>query len=129
VIDTGLRNPQIHQWNFGIQREIARQIVLKASYVGTKSDYLQRSRQLNLLNDPRATPAISLDDETARLADYRAALAASTGTTTRFSNRIDPRFNGVTLYDSSANSNYHAFELTMVKQFEKGYSLHVGVHG
>lgn len=126
VVDTGLRNPQIHQWNFGIQREMAHQIVLKVSYVGTKSDYLQRSRQLNLLNDPRTNPATSIDDETARLNDFRAALAASSGTSTRFSNRIDPRFNAVTLYDSSANSNYHAFEFLAVKQFDRGYAIHIG---
>ena len=35
-IDTGLRNPQVQQWNFGIEREIRRDLVLKASYVGNQ---------------------------------------------------------------------------------------------
>ncbi|HYZ84233.1 MAG TPA: hypothetical protein VE621_07510, partial [Bryobacteraceae bacterium] len=109
AINVGLRNPQIHQWNMGVQREQFG-IVFKASYVGTKGNYLLRSRDLNLIANPPA-PATSIEDETARLSQFTAAQAAQNGGLTARSNRIDPRYNAIVLLDNSANSNYHAFQL------------------
>ncbi|MBL8211050.1 MAG: TonB-dependent receptor [Bryobacterales bacterium] len=108
AIDQGLRNAQVHQWNLGVQREQFG-IVFKASYVGTKGNYLPRSRDLNLIASPIA-PATSVADETARLGQWQAANVALNGNIARGSNRIDPRYNGIVLVDSSANSNYHAFQ-------------------
>ncbi len=121
AIDPNLRNPQVQQWNFGIEREVLPGLVLKASYVGTKGNYLQRIHPINLLNDPRAVPAASLADETARLADFLAVNAALNGAPSRFSDRIDPRFNAINLLESSANSNYHAFQFLAHKSFRSGY--------
>jgi hypothetical protein len=123
AIDQNLRNPQVQQWNFGVEREVFHSLVIKASYVGTKGNYLERTRPLNLVNDPRAAPATSLADETARLGDFRAVNAAQNGAPATPSNRIDPRFNAVNLVDSSANSNYHAFQFLATKAFRQGYYL------
>jgi len=109
AIDQGLRNAQVHQWNLGVQREQFG-FVFKASYVGTKGNYLPRSRDINLIASPIA-PATSVADETARLGQWQAANVALNGNIARASNRIDPRYNGIVLVDSSANSNYHAFQL------------------
>ena len=98
----------MQQWNFGIEREIPRDLVLKASYVGTKGNYLQRTRFVNPMQG--IVPATSLADEAARLPVYNALMAASNGSPTEASNRLDPRFNDFRYVDSSANSNYHAFE-------------------
>lgn len=114
VIDEGLRNPQIHQWNLGVQREQFG-IVWKATYVGTKGNFLQRSRDLNFIASP-AAPATSVADETARLAQFQAAFSRQNGNVALQSNRIDPRYNGVLLVDSSANSNYHAFQFEAQKR-------------
>jgi hypothetical protein len=108
VIDANLRNPQIHQWNFGLQREQFG-IVFKASYVGTKGNYLLRSRDINFIANPPA-PATSIADEAARRTQFTAAVAAQNGGLTARSNRIDPRFNVVALLDNSANSNYHGLQ-------------------
>jgi len=125
AIDTNLRNPQVQQFSFGVQREFFGGVALKASYVGAKGNFLQRTRPLNLLNDPRALPAASLQDETARLNDFRAVVTASTGNPTRFSNRIDPRFNEINLLDSSANSIYHSFQAEAERRFSRGYQFRV----
>ncbi len=109
AIDQGLRNPQVHQWNLGVQREQFG-VVWKASYVGTKGNFLQRSRDLNLIAAPPA-PAVSIEDETARLADFRTAFQGQNGGATRVSNRIDGRYNSIVYVDSSANSNYHGLQL------------------
>lgn len=109
AIDFGLRNPQVHQWSFGAQREQFG-IVWKATYVGTKGNYLPRSRDLNLIAT-RVAPATSVADETARLAQFQTAFSGLSGGATRPSNRIDPRYNGIIYVDSSANSNYHGLQL------------------
>jgi carboxypeptidase family protein len=120
AIDSGIRNPQVQQFSLGVEREIAH-VVLKASYVGTKGTYLQRSRPLNLINDPRARPATSLADETARLQDFTAVVAASAGNAARQNNRIDPRFNDILWFESSANSVYHSFQFEADKRFAQSY--------
>ncbi len=124
IIDTNLQNPQTQQWNFGIEREIGHGIVLKASYVGSKSNYLERTRPINLIMNPPA-PATSPADEAARLAQFKAAVVAgSTGVSTP-SDRFDPRFNDVNMLDSSANSNYHSFQFLAQRTFAHGYFLQV----
>lgn len=117
AIDQGLRNPQVHQWNLGVQRDLAG-FVLKASYVGTKGNYLPRSRDLNLINPAvRPAPATSLADETARLSQFAAAQVGFNGGATARSNRIDGRYNGIIYVESSANSNYHAAQFEVQRRF------------
>lgn len=114
AIDASLRNPQVHQWNLGVQREQFG-VVFKASYVGTKGNYLLRSRDLNLIAAPPAA-ATSLSDETTRLAQFTGAFGAQNGGATAVSNRIDPRYNAIVWTDSSANSNYHGFQFEVQKR-------------
>jgi len=122
AIDPNLKNPQVHQWNFGIQRELPQGIVLKASYVGTKSNYLQTSRQLNF-NAQRPKAATDLADELARRQDFVTSYNNMTGSSARYSTRLDPRFNVVNYYDNSGNSNYHALEVVATRSFRNGYSF------
>jgi hypothetical protein len=123
VIDPHYKNPQAQQWSLGIEREVAQGVVLKASYVGTKTNYLQRTYPLNLINPALISPATSLADETSKLSTYLALNAQSTATPAGSSDRIDPRFNDVRLVDSGANSNYHGFEFNATKRFTSGYSV------
>lgn len=114
IIDPNLRNPQVHQWNFGLQREQFG-IVWKASYVGTKGNYLLRSQDINFIAN-RPAPATSFADETARLSEFQSAFRAMSGTTSRTSNRIDGRYNTINRLENSANSNYHAFQFEAQKR-------------
>jgi hypothetical protein len=123
AIDQGLSNAQVHQWNFGIQRDVAG-LILKAAYVGTKGNYLPRTQSINLIARPPA-PATSLADETARLAEFRAAFAGASGGATAVSNRIDPRYNEINYVNSSANSNYHSGQFEVQKRFSAGYMFNV----
>jgi hypothetical protein len=50
VFDDNLRTPYIQNWNFSIQREIARNIVLDVRYVGLKSTKLLRGGDVNERN-------------------------------------------------------------------------------
>lgn len=113
VIDVNLANPQVHQMSLGVQREFMGGWVGKASYVGTKGNYLPRTRDINPVGAP-IRAATSLADEAARAAEFTSQFQRQSGGLTTQSNRFDPRYNNVSLVDSSANSNYHSaqFELT-----------------
>jgi outer membrane receptor protein involved in Fe transport len=115
IINRDLRNPQAHQWNFGVERETMG-VVFKATYVGTKGNYLLRTRDLNLVANPIAA-ATSLADEAARLTQFQATFAGLNGNATRRSNRIDGRFNAVSFIDNSAASNYHALQIEAQRRF------------
>jgi hypothetical protein len=124
-IDPNLKNPQVHQWSFGVQREIWGGLVLKTSYEGTKGNFLQLTRQTNL-NANIPAPATSLADESARTQQFLSSYNAMTGSATVQSTRYDPRFNVVNYYDNSGNSNYHSLQILATRPFRAGYSLVAG---
>jgi len=58
---SNLRNPQIHQWNLNIQRELPGKLILETAYVGTRGEKLFVNEQLNpkdptQAGDPRLNP-------------------------------------------------------------------------
>lgn len=123
AIDFNLDNPQVQQFSLGVQRD-AMGIVWKATYVGTKGNFLPRTREINLIAAPPAR-AVSVEDETARLAQFTGAIAGATGALTRFSNRIDPRYNNIGYVESSANSIYHSAQFEAQKRLGKGFLMNV----
>jgi hypothetical protein len=122
-IDQALRNPRVQQWNLTIEREIAG-MLFRAGYVGTKGDFLQRPRPINLLRPelrPRANSAAEEEALRPSLTAINAGLNA--GPTSTAGNRTDPRFNGMVMTESSANSNYHSFQFWMQKRFARGFAF------
>jgi hypothetical protein len=125
AIDQGLRNPEVQQWSLGVERELPGNVVVKATYVGTKGTYLPRTHPINLIAAPPA-PAASLADEQGRLSQFTTAIAGLSGNTNvSFSNRFDPRYNAVDWTESSANSSYNALQLELQKRFSRNYWVQV----
>jgi hypothetical protein len=46
-VDSNLRNPLTHQWNFNVQRELPSHLVMEVAYVGTRGERLWVNEQLN----------------------------------------------------------------------------------
>ena len=124
-IDQGLRNPQVQQWSLTLEREFGPGLIMRASYVGTKGNYLQRSRPINTIAPGVFTPPQTAAEETAMQTAgvFTRVNAGLNAALTSSSTRIDPRFNGVTLIESSANSNYHGLQLYTAKRFAKWYEF------
>ncbi|MBS1823985.1 MAG: carboxypeptidase regulatory-like domain-containing protein [Acidobacteria bacterium] len=122
-IDVGLRNPQVHQFSFSVERELPGQWVGRVSYSGAKGNYLQRSAPVNTARPGQFTPPETLAEQTRRqqAGEFSALNTALNGTSARASSRLDPRFNGVSLLTSSANSNYHSVQFTAERRFSRGY--------
>jgi outer membrane receptor protein involved in Fe transport len=120
AIAQNLRDPMVQQRSLGIERELMNNMVLKVTYVGTKGNYLTRTRPINLLANLPA-PATSFADETARLTQFTSAVAGLNGSTTAFSNRYDPRYNAVNYVESSANSEYNSMQVELQKRFSQHF--------
>lgn len=122
-VDYAMKNPQTQQWSLNIERQLGNGFLARVGYVGTKSNFLQRSRPINTIRPGLLTPATSVADENARRADFLALNAGLNAPPTGTTNRIDPRFTGVTLNESSANSNFHSFQAYLARTFRSGFGF------
>ncbi|MFN9456076.1 MAG: TonB-dependent receptor plug domain-containing protein, partial [Acidobacteriota bacterium] len=122
-VDYAMQNPQTQQWSLNIERQLGNGFIGRIGYVGTKSNFLQRSRPINTVRPGLVVPATSIADENARINDYRAINAGLNAPPTGTTNRIDPRFTGVTIAESSANSNYHSFQAYAARTFRSGFGF------
>jgi hypothetical protein len=123
AVDQALRNPQVHQWSFTLERSLPGGFVGRASYIGTKSNFLQRTRPINPLQPGRLTVPQSPEEERAMLPVFLQLNTGLNAGQAGTSNRIDPRFTAVNLVDSSANSNYHSAQVHLARRFVRGYAI------
>jgi len=93
-MDFNLRNPYTQQWNFTLEREVAPNIGVRLSYIGTKTT--------------RAT--------------YRSDINKPLPSTERFSaaRRPYPLYNTILFNDSAGNQTYHAFSLNVERRMDRG---------
>lgn len=125
-VDRDVKNPQVHQWSFTLQRTLPLQMLFRASYVGVKGNYLQRQRPINTISPGLFTaPETSAQErEMDANGEFDRINLRLNGVNTP-SGRIDPRFNAVTLTDSSANSNYHSAQFYLRRLTSSGYGFTV----
>jgi hypothetical protein len=116
-IDLHQRTSYSPQWSFTIQRELARDMVLEAGYLGTLGIKLQQNVQPNNSQpgsaavDPRRPYAGLIYDAGVVFPPYITVQGNSVPVTQ------------VNVYQMSAQSNYHAFFLRYEKRFTRGLSV------
>ncbi len=116
TLDPQLSNPYVQNFSLGLEYQFARSFVGSLSYVGTKATDLTRLLPVNpVVHGP--APATSTADESARVAQFQAALAAENGPD---NTRLDPRFDQVNLHDSGGSSIYHSLQAELRKSFSHG---------
>ncbi len=96
------KTPEMYQWNFAIQRELARDMSLEVAYVGNKGTHLEQVIPQNL---PRIS---STDLRTFQL------------------RRPNPLLGTGSYYDNSNNSNYNALEVKLEQRFSHGVNFLLG---
>jgi carboxypeptidase family protein/TonB-dependent receptor-like protein len=97
--------PTIYQWNLNIQRDLGRDMVLSAGYVGSRGVNLETRYSLNVRTDfqivngqkffPTLPPGVN-------------------------ARKVNPNFASLNLHDFSADSYYHALQLNLTKRFSYG---------
>ncbi|MGH9559340.1 MAG: hypothetical protein ACRD30_08865, partial [Bryobacteraceae bacterium] len=122
-VDPNLKNPQVQQFTFTIERQLFSRWLIRAGYSGTKGNYLQNTVPLNFIRPGLYTPPATLAEQTAeqKAGVFSAINAASLAGSGTPSNRIDPRFDNVSAITSGANSNYHSFQFYTERRFADWY--------
>ncbi len=118
--DEDFQLPQIHQWDFIVEREIARNTVVSASYLGSFGNSLPNFVDTNL-PAPRRTVALSIVGGPFNGQTYLTPLFAGPRPNTSFAQLTEVR--------SDVYSKYHALvlqanrRLTQGLQFQTNYTL------
>lgn len=119
VFAENMANPEIHQADLILERQIARNTVVSVSYLTSLGRKLPTFVDVNL---PFPT-------QTRTFRVVGGELDGQQFTIPRFSGRIDPRFGSITEIRSSIKSEYHALvlqanrRLTTGLQFQASYTL------
>jgi hypothetical protein len=91
-----IATPYVQQWTFGLQREIARDLVLETTYLGSKGTHLPLSRNINQPT-PGAGPIQS--------------------------RRPYPQWGSISWMDSVGDSNYNSLSVRLERRYSQGISL------
>ena len=102
------RLPQVLTWNLTLERGIGANWMIRAAYMGSKGTYLSGTgdQESGML---QSNPAIYIPGQ-------------STEANTQ-QRRINPSFGFVNSITSDVNSSYHALQLTLKKNFNRGFSV------
>jgi hypothetical protein len=95
--DSNFPEPLIYQWNVAVQRELRRNLVATAAYVGSSSTKLMDGMNVNgSLPGPPATEK---------------------------NRRPLPQWNTITLYTPYGHSSYHGLDLQLERRFAAGFAM------
>lgn len=98
----GYRETVMHQWNLNLQREIARDWLVTAGYVGTRGLHIPYLRDIN--------PAAYIPGQ-------------STVANVNQRRPMFPYFSRFSMIESVVNSTYHSLQASLDKRFARGFSV------
>jgi hypothetical protein len=125
-VEQNLKNPMTAEWNAGLEYQVTKDFVLKATYIGNSSEYLQVSMPINLIPaQNRPAPATSTADELARRSTFQntSNLETGTGNGSVTNNRLDPRFNSVIQVQSVGKAEYEGLQIQALRVLSHGLSF------
>ncbi len=102
AVDRNLRTPYVQNFNFNIQQELTRDVVLQVGYVGSQGRKLFRYRDINQPVNPAVSTARPFDN---------GPFAPSGGT-----------FFYVNHLETTANSNYNALQASLTTRQRRGFT-------
>lgn len=99
----------IYQWNLSVQRELSRNFVVTAAYVGSRGVHLQSGNSTNVRRDFQIVNGRTFYPETS---NTQAA-------------RINPNYGAIQLLDFFADSYYNGLQLTATRRMAGGVQFHL----
>jgi hypothetical protein len=136
----GVRDPYVYNYYLGMQKEVARSLVLEVNYVGTVAHKLFRAEQVNRVPGgslcyagwgtcTATDPGVSLvngvpcvTDRFGRLLCSQKDQAGVTNTT----GRLNPNYGRLRVWENVNNSIYNSMQVSLTKQMSRG--LQFAVH-
>ena len=118
VVPRDFKAPNTQQWNFTIQRELAKQWVLEIGYIGTHAVHLRETRtsvQAQLaspshqLTVPTKSGPVTISYSTLANGIARSTLQGVNG------------YGGMQLFANDAYSHYHSMQATLSRRWNRGY--------
>ncbi len=126
-VSPDLKTPEIQQYSVGMQREIFKNAVIDISYVGTKGDFLLRTRNINFVEPYRlfASRTTSTGTVVPVLPNGQDAPAGCTVGSTGCINLYRPflGYGNINVYETAARSRYNGFLSSFSYRFAKGNTL------
>ncbi|MCC7157582.1 MAG: TonB-dependent receptor [Bryobacterales bacterium] len=109
VVDPRYVQAMTGQWNFNYEAQLGQNYGLTAGYLGVRGYHLSRTRDINLY-PAVVTPARFADGTPAEVRIHPAV-------------RPNRNFGRISLFDSGADSTYHAAFVQVAKRFSNGFQL------
>lgn len=129
AVDINFRPPQSYQWNLTVSREILKNTVLEASYIGNHGLHIWR-RNVNWNDVPAGIPCKGSQCDPTLPNDARFQIAAQTRKGINVdslvaANRRIPTLGPITMAQSTGNSNYHGLQVWLNRRFANRLSYQV----
>ena len=115
----GIKTPYAEQGNFGIQRQVAREIALNVSYMWSRGVQLPGVRDMNL-------PVLGSQTYTYTIDDANGNAVGSYTTPVYTGTRPDKRYGGVYQDENGVNSYYNGMAVNLNKRFSHGFQGMLG---
>lgn len=119
VVENNFNQPGAYQWNLNIEKRLGNDFALTGGYLGVRGLHLSRTRDINLFP---TQPIASCIVPTASLT------CASAGATPVVINRHpslrpNPNFGRISLFESGADSIYHAVFVQLTKRYAQNFQV------
>ena len=122
IFDPNLRNPYSQNWNFGVQHEVLRNLLVEVNYVGTKGTKLVRVVDGNPPQQNLIDALLAAGISPATLQNNTLRFGAELGVLP-FNATNNNAFGPVFLNKSIATSTYNALQLNVTKRFANGFQI------
>jgi len=104
--------PVTHQWSFNLEFQLSKDYALTLGYLGVKGEHLTRTRDINFF--PAQFVAGTIDGQPKAFLRYPGTGGPA---------RPDTAFGRISVFDSGADSSYHAGFIQLTKRFSHNVSL------
>ena len=109
------KSPTMYRANFGVQRQLPGNIVLRVGYVGSLGRHLARRQQLNLYPQPITRPDGSLF--------FPCGPTVTATCPNPVPQAINPNYTLIEWMSSDVNSSYNALNVSLEKRFSRGLTF------
>lgn len=118
LLDPKLKMPYSQNWNFGVQHEVAKNVLIDLNYIGSKGSHLLRVVDGNAPNPLIVAQLLAAGTNPALLIGSNLWFGGFTPSPVG-----NNAFYQAALNRSIANSNYNGFQATVTKRFSQGFQI------